>query len=383
MDLTSGFQIATIRGIAIRVHWSWAFIFALLTWSLSGYFGSRFPEWSDGEQLVAAVITSLAFFLSVLLHELSHALVAQGFGMPVPSITLFIFGGVSNIAAEMRSARQEFLVAGAGPAMSFLLGVIFLAAGVMAGGNVGEIIVYLGTVNVILGVFNMLPGFPLDGGRLLRSVVWSRTNDLTKATRIASMVGVGIAWTLIGIGAVVTLFISITGLWYVFIGFFLKQAAEGSYQQLVMERALERVKARDMMRPPPDPLPDSSSLQHLVDVVVLARGDRCILLEREGRITGLITTTDLAKVDRDAWSTTSARTAMVPADQVATVGPDAPAIQAVRLMVERDIHQVPVLDEGRLVGLLTRGDVINHMQNRVRFGGSFRPRRSDDRNGGD
>lgn len=372
MDVTGGLTIARVRGIAIVVHWSWALIFTLLTWTMAQSYVDGY-EWSETAAWIAGAATAIAFFVSVLLHELSHAFVAQGYGLPVPSITLFIFGGVSSIAGEMKSARQEFFVAAAGPAMSFLLAVIFTGVAFLIGGDIGNIVLYLGVVNGILGLFNLLPGFPLDGGRVFRAIIWGRTRSLTKATRIAARVGVGIAWVMIAVGIIVTLTLSLFGLWYIFIGLFLKQAADAAYGQLLVDRALARVRARDLMRPPPDPMPESSSVQVLVDERILARGDRCVLLERQGRVTGLLTTTDLAKVPREEWMTTSARTAMVPTEQVATVGPNDLVTDAVRVMAERDVHQLPVIDQGQLVGLLTRGDILNHIQTRMQFGEAAQP----------
>jgi Zn-dependent protease len=368
MDLSSGFQIARIRGIAIIVHWSWALIFTLLTWSMATSFIDQFEGWTEAQAWIAGSVVALAFFLSVLLHEFSHAVVAQHYGLPVPSITLFIFGGVSNIAGEMKSARQEFMVAAAGPGMSFLLAVVLMGSAVVVGGDIGLILFYLGVVNGILGVFNLLPGFPLDGGRVFRSIVWARTGDYTKATRVASNAGIGIAWVLIAVGIVTAITISISGLWYVLIGMFLKQAAEATKNQLIVERALASVRARTLMRAAPEPMAESSSLQHVVDQRILANGDHCVLLERDGRVTGLLTATDLAKVPRDEWPTTSARTSMVAAEQVATVEPGTLVTDAVRTMAERDIHQMPVIDDGQLVGLLTRGDILNYIQRRMQFG---------------
>ncbi len=368
MDFASGLQVARIRGIAILVHWSWTLIFTLLTWSMAVNYVEWFEDWSEPQAWVAGALTAVAFFLSVLAHELSHAVVAQVFGMNVPSITLFVFGGVSSIAGEMKNARHEFFVAAAGPGMSFVLAVVFIGAAALVGDEVGSILFYLGVVNGILGLFNLLPGFPLDGGRVFRAIVWGRTRSLTKATRIASRVGVIIAWVMIGIGVLFTLTVSLFGLWYIFIGLFLKQAAEAAYGQVLVDRALARVRARDVMRPPPDPMPESSSLQVLVDERILARGDRCVLLERGGRVTGLLTTTDLAKVPREEWMTTSARTAMVPAEETATVSPMELVTDAIRLMAERDIHQLPVIEGGQVVGMLTRGDILNHIQTRMQFG---------------
>ncbi|MEX1023085.1 MAG: site-2 protease family protein [Dehalococcoidia bacterium] len=377
MDLTGGLQIARIRGIAIRVHWSWALIFTLLTWIVAGSYVEQYEGWSDVQAWGAGAATVVAFFLSVLLHELSHALVAQGYGMNVPSITLFIFGGVSNIATEMKSARQEFFVAAAGPGMSFLLAFVLVGLAFLVGGSLGSILGYLGVVNAVLGIFNMLPGFPLDGGRVFRSVIWARTGDLTRATRVAARVGVGIAWLMIGGGVIIAITVSLTGLWYVLIGLFLKQAAEAAEQQLLLERALNRVRTGELMRPAPEPMPESSSLQRIVDERVLARGERFVVLERDERITGILTTTDLAKVPRDDWATTSARNAMIPANEIATVTPSTPATEAVRTMAERDVHQLPVIEDGRLVGLLTRGDVLNQIQTRLQFGDLAEATRSE------
>lgn len=367
MDLSGGFKVATIRGIAIMVHWSWALIFTFITWSLVEYFRDQYEDWSALQAWLVAGGTALAFFLSVLLHELSHALLALRYGMPVPSITLFIFGGVSNIAAEMKSARQEFFVAAAGPGMSLFLALALGVIAVLVGGDIGEVLLYLASVNALLGVFNLLPGFPLDGGRVFRSIIWARSKDLTKATRWASRVGQGIAWLMIGGGIYVALTISLTGIWYVFIGLFLKQAAESAYEQLMFDRALQNVRARDLMRAPSEPMPDSSSLQRIVDERVLDRAERCVLLEHDGVVSGLLTTTDLSRVPREEWPTTSARNAMVPTVDVATIAPSTLVSDAVRTMVERDIHQLPVIDEGRLVGMLTRGDVLNHIQTRMHF----------------
>ncbi|MDA0815669.1 MAG: site-2 protease family protein [Chloroflexi bacterium] len=368
MDLSGGLKIARIRGIDILVHWSWALIFTLVTWSLSGYFASEFAGWSEAQAWVAGVLAALGFFTSVLLHELSHAIVAQRFGMSVPSITLFVFGGVSNIAGEMRSARNEFFIAAAGPAMSLLLALLLSVAGAMLGGPPGEVVLYLGVVNGLLGVFNLLPGFPLDGGRVFRSIVWGRTKDLTKATRWASLGGQAIAWVMILSGVWVALTVSLTGLWYVLIGLFLKQAAEASYQQMMLDQSLRHVQTQRLMRPAPTPLPEMSSLQRVVDERVLAEGERCVLLDHDGRVTGLLTVTDLRKFPREEWPTTSARNAMVPAAEVATVEPTTPVNEALRLMAERDVHQLPVIEGAQLVGILTRGDILNHLQMREQFG---------------
>ncbi len=369
MDLTSGLLLGRIRGIEIRVHWSWLFIFTLVAWSLSGYYGEEYPQWSVAARYAGGIGTAVMFFLSVLFHELSHALVAQHFKMKVPSITLFIFGGVSNILGEMNTAKQEFLIAVAGPASSFLLGGVFTVASLAVGGPAGDILGYLGFVNVILGVFNMLPGFPLDGGRVFRSIVWGRTRDQAKATRIASYVGSAIGWIMIVGGILFVLTVSVFGLWYVMIGFFLKSAAESAYSQLIVERTLGRIRASEVMRAPSAPLHEDTLIQRIVDEHILATGERCLLLEREGRVTGLLTTTDIAKVPRERWPLTRAREVMVPAESVAVCEPSTPVVEAMQVMAQRDVHQLPVIEAGRLVGLLTRGDVLNQLETRMRLEG--------------
>jgi Zn-dependent protease len=369
MDLTSGFVLGRIRGIAIRVHWSWALIFVLVAWSLAdGIYADLFTGWSAEQRWAASLLTSLVFFISVLLHELSHAFVAQRLGMSVPAITLFVFGGVSQLANEMKTAGQEFRVAIAGPLMSWGLAVVFLVGWVaLRGTAIATIFGYLAWINFVLGTFNLLPGFPLDGGRVFRSIVWSRTHSLVRATRIASRVGTTIAWLMIAGGVVTVITTSLFGLWYVLVGLFLKSASEGAYQTMVVERALEHIVVRDVMREPPEPVGDDWSLQRIVDDRVLGRAERCIFVQRDGAAVGILTTSDIAAVPRDRWPQTPAHEAMVPADRVIVVAPNASVLDAMKLMQEHDIHQVPVLTNGQLVGLLTRADVIRQLELRSAF----------------
>ena len=371
MDLTSGLRIARVHGIDIRAHWSWLLIVGLLTWSLSnGLFGETiFPQWSTGQSWAAGLSATALFFVSVLLHELSHALVAQRYGMVVPSITLFVFGGVSNLQSEMQTAGQEFRVAIAGPLMSWLLAIV-------AGGlwllttpaGVSAVFGYLAVTNGVLGLFNLLPGFPLDGGRVFRSMLWARSHDLLQATRVASKVGVAIAYGLIALGVIWVLTLNLTGLWYVLIGLFLKSASEGSYAALLMESALKDVPAAAVMRPAPEPVPAELPLRRLIDDHVLATADRAFLVERAGAVVGLITATDLVRVPRDQRATASVESAMVPVDDVVTIAPQTGVIEALRLMQEHDIHQLPVIDDGSLVGMLTRGDVMRQIELRTVLG---------------
>ena len=375
MDLTSGVTIGRIRGIAVRVHWSWLLIFALLSWSLStGLFGTLFEGWSAEQRWAAAVATALLFFVSVLIHELSHSFVAQHYGMEVPSITLFVFGGVSSLGGEMRTAGQEFRVAIAGPLMSWLLAVLFAVVWLATRSlGISPMFGYLAFINGVLGTFNLLPGFPLDGGRVLRSILWARSRDLLYATRIASRVGVGIAYVMIAIGVFnVVAFGMIGGAWYVLIGLFLKSASEGSYAAMRAESALRDVTVGFAMQPAPRPVQAMLTLQRLIDERVLLTGERAFTVESDGRVVGIITTADVTKHPRDSWRRRSVESAMVPAERVVTVGPQDSLNEAMQLMQQHDVHQLPVLEQGRMVGLVSRGDAMRQLELRTLFGDARR-----------
>ncbi len=371
MDVSSGLVIGRIRGVAIQVHWSWVLIFALITWSLAQ---SLYPDfeagWSEEQFWIAGAVSAVLFFASVLIHELSHTFVALHYRMQVPSITLFVFGGVSQIAGEMRSPRQEFLIAIAGPLSSWVLAIVF-ALGWVAFRSQGVAVIfgYLGWINFALGLFNLLPGFPLDGGRVFRSIVWGRVHDLTRATKIAARVGQAIAWMMIVSGIVSVFWFGLFGgLWYILIGLFLKNASEQAYAQVLVERALRDVVASDIMRPPAEPVPEAWSLQRLAEDRVLGEAERAFLTESLGRVSGLITITDLTRVPRGRWSETTVRDAMVPSADVKTIEPGTSVLEAMRLMQEHDVNQLPVLEDGRCVGLLTRADVMKRLELKALMG---------------
>jgi Zn-dependent protease len=369
MDLTSGLVLGRVRGIEIRVHWSWLLIFGLLSYSLAeGFFGEAFEEWTAAQRWTASIVTSALFFVSVLVHELSHAFVAQRYGMEVPSITLFIFGGVSNLGGEMRSAGQEFRVAIAGPLASWGLAVLFGVAWLALRGTDASVVPgYLAWINAVLGVFNLLPGFPLDGGRVFRSLVWARTGDQLRATRVAARGGTILGYGLMALGLLTVLTVSLSGLWYVFIGLFLKSAADGAYAQTLVESTLRDVAAARAMSPAPAPVSARITVEQLVEDRVLAAAERAFIVEDGGRIVGLLTTTDITRLPRERWRSTAVEVVMVPTESVITIAPTSSVIDSLRLMQEHDVHQLPVLDDGRLVGLLSRGDVIRQIELRTQF----------------
>jgi Zn-dependent protease len=293
---------------------------------------------------------------------------AQRYGLPVPSITLFAFGGVAAVASEMRSAGEEFRVAIVGPLMSWAIG---LTSGglwwLLRDTPPGTVCGYLAATNIVLGVFNLLPGFPLDGGRVLRSAVWARTRDLIRATRVAARSGAVVAYGLMAVGVLV-LFTPMraSGAWYVVIGFYLRSTARRSYREMMSDLVLRDIPTRDLMLVPPEPVEATMLLQDLVDERVVPTTDRAFVVERDDVIVGLLTITDIVRAQRARWGTTTAEAVMIPVARVVTVTPETQLVEAMRLMRERDVHQLPVLDEGRLVGMVTRAEVLREIETAMR-----------------
>jgi Zn-dependent protease/predicted transcriptional regulator len=384
--MRSGFRIGRIFGIDIRVDWSWLFIFALVAWNLSSLFSQSHSGWSPTLVWGTALAAAILFFASVLGHELAHSLVAKGQGVPVRSITLFLFGGVSNIQRDPDSPGGEFWMAVVGPLTSLILGGLLLLIG---GGGVGPVsaltdptkvlaqlgplpvlLLWLGSINITLGIFNMIPGFPLDGGRVLRSILWAASGDVRRATRWAAAVGQLIAWTMIltGIGMVFGLQIPffgtglVGGVWLAFIGWFLNTASAQSYQQLVVHDILEGVTVERIMRVDPPVVPVNSSVSDLVHDHVMGTDDHGFPVLDGGRLVGIVTLEDVRKAARGTWDTVGVREIMTPADQLVTVTPGEDAAQALDKLTQRDVHQLPVVRGSELVGLLRRRDIIRWLQ---------------------
>jgi Zn-dependent protease/predicted transcriptional regulator len=385
--MRSGFSIGRIFGINIRIDWSWLFIFFLVTWNLGTVFGQAHPGWGPTLTWGMAIVAAFLFFASVLAHELAHSLVARARGIPVRSITLFLFGGVSDIQREPDSPGAEFVMAIVGPLTSIVLGgLLAWLAGASAGllrdtmtnptatiarlSPLTTLLLWLGSINVILGIFNLIPGFPLDGGRVLRSILWAVTGNLRRATRWASWTGQAIAWLMIiggismAFGAQIPFFGTgfTSGLWLAFIGWFLNSASVQSYQQVVVHDILEGVPVERMMRTdPPTCLPDCS-ISRLVHEHIMRTDDQAFPVLDDGRLVGLVTLEDVRRVSRHAWDTTTVGEIMTPADQLTVVTPDEDAAETLNKLVQRDVRQLPVLRDGELVGLLRRRDIIKWLQ---------------------
>ena len=363
----SSFRVARLFGIDIEIHPSWFLILAFVAYSLSeGFFPDRYEDWSRPVYWSVGVIAALLLFLTVLIHELAHALVAKRRGLDVPRITLFIFGGVSHLGRQPSSAGEEFQIAAAGPATSLAIAIATALGGLAlrdASEQAEAILFYLAIVNTALAFFNILPGFPLDGGRVLRSIAWKKTGSFRRATRIASGVGEFFGYGLLALGFVLLLTgYLFDGLWIMFIGWFLLGAARGEAANLQLEGVLKRLRARDVMREDFPSVTPGTPLQTVVDDVMIGQGERAVLVANGGAVLGILTVTDIRQVPREEWRTTPAQSAMTPRERIVTVVATAPAVDVLVLLGEKRLNQVPVLDDGRMVGLITRREILERLQ---------------------
>ena len=365
--MNSSFKLGRILGVDVGVHWSWIFIFGVVTWSFAtGVLEHYYPNWTDAQRWIAGALVSAVFFLSVLAHEMSHAVVSNRLGLPVRTITLFVFGGVANLEREPENARDEFRIAIVGPGMSMFLGLLFALAWAAIypfNDEIAGISAYMALTNASLAVFNMLPGFPLDGGRVFRSVLWGRNHDRLRATRTASRVGEWIAYGMMALGLAYTVIGGLfSGIWFLLIGFFLRNASSSSYEQLLIESTLSGIKVRDVMRRNALTVAPDVSLEELVHDGILRGNGRCFAVMAGGDFSGLVTLTDVRRVPRDEWPTTSVYRAMTPATKLHTVRPGDNLMDVLRLMVEHDVHQLPVLEGASYTGMLDRGDVMRFIE---------------------
>ncbi len=370
--MDTSLKLGTIWGIPIGVHASWFLVFFLLVWSLSiGYFPEEYPRLSPMVHLILALVTSLLFFASVLGHELGHSFVALKENIPVRSVTLFIFGGVAHIGQEPRSPGAEFRIAIAGPLTSLLFSLLFGAIWLISREVhlLAAPVIYLMRINLILASFNMIPGFPLDGGRVLRAIVWWLTKSFTRATRIASLSGQFIAFGFIAVG-VYQIFSGqlMDGLWLAFIGWFLQNAAATTFSQLNMQEALRGVTVSQAMSRDCVEIPSLTPLSQLIEERILSGGQRCFYISDEGQLRGMLTLRDITKVPQPQWRFTTVGEAMVPLSQLIQVNPWTELLAALQLMDNHNIAQVPVIENDQLVGTLTREQVMHYIRLRAELG---------------
>jgi Zn-dependent protease/CBS domain-containing protein len=383
--MRSGFRVARLFGINIYIDWSWIFIFLLVTWQLAAVvFPSLHPDWGLGLLLGVSIFASVLFFVSVLAHELAHSLVAKARGLPVRRIVLFIFGGVANIERDPKTPADEFLIAIVGPITSVALGILFIF---MAGINIqaglespqqflgqldpwSTLLLWLGPINILLGIFNMVPGFPLDGGRVLRSILWAMTNNLRRATRWATAVGQTVAWLFIITGIAMVFGLEVpffgtglmSGLWLAFIGWFLNNAAAQSYQQVVVQDMLEGVTVSRLMREDAPTVEPELPISALVYDHIMGTDEHAFPVLEDERLVGLITLEDVRKVPREEWDEIRVREIMTPSEELDVISPREDATEALQKITRRDVRQLPVVQDGRLVGLLRRRDIMRWLQ---------------------
>src|SRR6266849_7884369 len=366
-------NLGKIAGISIYINVSWFIILVLLTWSLAtGWFPIFYPGWTATTYWVISLVSALLLFVSVLLHELAYSLVARARGLSVKNITLFIFGGVSNIEQEPTSPGVEFQMAVVGPVVSLLIGLLAYLLQLPFGGSkspIVAILAYLAVTNVLLGIFNLIPGFPLDGGRVLRSIIWKVTGSLQRATRIVTIVGQIIAYLFILWG--IWQFFGgniLNGIWIGFIGWFLLSAAQSANSQVMLQSMFGGVTVSDVMNTNLVTVPANISLQRLVDEYFLPGGLRSALVMQADQLAGLITLSDIRHVPRDQWAQVPVGHAMIPLERLHVVSPQQSLNDVLPLMAGRDVNQLPVVQNGAVVGVVSRDAIVHYLEVRRSLG---------------
>lgn len=365
-------KLTRIRGIEVDVHYSWFIILFLVTVSLTRQFASEYPQWTPDEHYVVGIATSLLFFASILVHELAHSFIALAKGIPVRSVTLFLFGGVAQIGRRLDRPLTEFQIAIAGPLASVLLAVGFRTVEHLVGDEFEQLTVlvdWLAWINLILAAVNLVPGFPLDGGRIFRAALWHMTGSLTKATRIAAGTGQGIGYALIFFGIWIGFSVDwFSGLWLAFIGWYLMNAAQESFIQVSVRSALSGLVAEDVMSRDCPAVTGRISLAELVQDHVLRKGRCCFIVTYGNRLEGLVTCQHINAVPQERWAQVSVGEAMTPLAHVRVVSPEKSLLDVLRLLEGQDINQVPVTAGDRLLGMITRDHLLRVLTANMELG---------------
>jgi Zn-dependent protease len=369
--MRGSWRVGRINGIEIGIHYTWLLALVVFTWLLGqSYFPATYPGWQTYSYWIAGFLSTFILFISVLIHELAHSLVARARGLPVSSITLFILGGVSNLAAEPEKPGLEFIMAIAGPASSLVLAGIFWGIWYLMGSQMAfakAIFGYMALANALLAGFNLLPGFPLDGGRVLRSILWKTTGDLLKATNIATMVGRFFAWLFIALGVFLVFGFNVfglggflNGLWLVFVGWFLNSAADSSRQEATLREHLTGVLVGRVMEKDVSSVRPDTNIADLVQTAFIQKNKRTIPVTDSDNLVGVVTISDIKGLPQEKWPVTPVSQIMH-REPIHTVKPEDDLNAAMKLMAQYDLNQIPVLSQGKLVGVLTRADVINYL----------------------
>ena len=372
--MRSNIRLGRVFGIEVGLHYSWFLIALLITMSLSAQFQENHKEWGPGTIWAVSILTALFFFAALLAHEMSHALVARSHGLATRAITLFALGGVAQIEKEPEDPKTEFWVGIVGPIASAVIGCSSLVLAWATGWKIGAtpstpieaMLVWLGYINLMLAAFNMIPGFPLDGGRILRAIIWWSTKDASRSTRLAARAGQFVALCFIALG-IFRFFggAGFGGLWIAFIGWFLMQAAGASYANVTLTTDLKGIRVSDVMSRDCTPVDGNLNVQSFVEEYLLRSGRRCFVVEQNGAVEGLVTTHEIKELERARWPYTTLADIMRPLDQVHTVTPNTPVMEALERMGREDVNQLPVVSGKHLEGIVTRANVLQFLQTRA------------------
>lgn len=378
--MRSNIRLGRLFGIEVGLHYSWFLIAFLITMSLASQFQAVDPNWGASVIWSVSIVTAILFFAALLAHEMSHALVARAHGLTTTAITLFALGGVAQIEREPEDPKTEFWVGIIGPFSSAVIGVICFVIAAAAGWHMGvkpgtpiqAMFFWLGSINLMLAAFNLIPGFPLDGGRILRAILWWFTKNGERSTMLAARTGQAVALIFIAFG--IFQFFSgagFGGLWIAFIGWFLMQAAGASYASVELTEGLRGVRVSDVMDRDCTTLDGNMNVQHFVEEYLLRTGRRCFVVAQNGEVIGLVTPHEVKTLERQRWPYTTLYDIMRPLDEVHTVTATTPVMTALETMARDDVNQLPVVDDHHLEGVVTRAHVLQFLQTRAevrRFG---------------
>ena len=375
--MKSNIRLGRFFGIEVGLHYSWFLIAFLITMSLAAQFQQTNAFWGASVVWAVSIVTAVLFFVALLAHEMTHALVARAHGLTTRAITLFALGGVAQIEKEPADPRTEFWVGIVGPLSSGIIGAICLAIAWGAGWVRGTtpatpiqaMFVWLGYINLMLAAFNMIPGFPLDGGRILRAILWWSTGSSARATTLASRTGQGVAMLFIAFG-IFRFFggAGFGGLWIAFIGWFLLQAASASYANIALTEGLANVHVSDVMTHDCMAVDGNLNVQKFVEEYLLRTGRRCFVVSQNGNIAGLVTPHEIKHLERPRWPYITLYDVMRPLDQLHTVASSTPVMEALETMGRDDVNQLPVVDDNHLEGIVTRANVLQFLQTRAELG---------------
>ncbi len=379
--MSGNISLGRVFGIPLRLNYTWFIIFALVTYSLVLYPLVEPPYPTIEQRIILGILTSLLFFASIITHELAHSILAIRNNIPVKEITLFVFGGVSQITKEATHPRAELSIAIVGPLTSLALAGIFYGLHFLLAGAqqilAASLMQWLAWINVFLAVFNLIPGFPLDGGRIFRALVWHRTHDYHRATRIATKVGQGIAYAFIVAGGIVLIFalqLWLNGVWLIFIGWFLRDAARASYQQVLLRDALIGITARQVTDYGCPLIPPHLNLMELVQQHILPTGRSCFLISWGAELEGMVTLQQIKKVPRSRWAITPVQDIMTPAGKLKVAYADQDILSVLQEMNGESANHIPVIEAGKIIGIINREDIARFLRTRADFGTSSTPR---------